>query len=105
MCLPAHTRSLEREVLAVDSEFSGVQQEDACRVSQLICHTAEVGHMYRSFSWGNKKSLWDEPKAAGIDIRGEILKHYEKHYTAERMSLCVLGGESLDTQVGAGCHH
>ncbi|KAG1662577.1 hypothetical protein FOA52_003956 [Chlamydomonas sp. UWO 241] len=90
--------SLEREVLAVDSEFSGVQQEDACRVSQLICHTAEVGHMYRSFSWGNKKSLWDEPKAAGIDIRGEILKHYEKHYSAERMCLCVLGGESLDTQ-------
>eukprot|EP00798_Chlamydomonas_sp_ICE-L_P021127 gene21127-28014_t len=115
--------SLEREVLAVDSEFSGVVQNDQCRLSQLICHTAVEGHMYRKFSWGNKKSLWDEPQAAGIDIRSEIVKYYNwgnkkslwdepqaagidirseivkyynKHYCAERMSLVVLGGETLD---------
>ncbi len=34
--------SLEREVLAVDSEFSGVMQSDSCRASQLMCHTVGV---------------------------------------------------------------
>jgi nardilysin len=89
--------SLEREVLAVDSEFQGVVQEDSCRVSQLICHTAMQGHIYQGFSWGNKKSLWDQPRASHVDIRSEILNHYKSHYSAERMSLVVLGGESLDT--------
>ena len=31
--------ALEREVRAVDSEFAGVRQDDACRASQLVCHT------------------------------------------------------------------
>ncbi|GAX76258.1 hypothetical protein CEUSTIGMA_g3702.t1 [Chlamydomonas eustigma] len=92
--------SLEREVLAVDSEFSGVLQVDGCRVSQLICHTAEEGHIYRSFSWGNKKSLWDEPREAGINIRDQIFQHYNQHYSAERMSLVVLGGDPLDDLQG-----
>ncbi|MEW5302568.1 MAG: hypothetical protein WDW38_002287 [Sanguina aurantia] len=88
--------SLEREVMAVDSEFSGVMQEDGCRQSQLVSHTAKPGHIYNRFTWGNKKSLWDDPRAAGIDVRERVLAYYKQQYCAERMSLVVLGGESLD---------
>ncbi|KAJ9521784.1 hypothetical protein QJQ45_015286 [Haematococcus lacustris] len=105
------------EVLAVDSEFAGVQQSDACRASQLMCHTARAGHPYRQFSWGNKRSLWDQPRAAGINVRQAVLDYYHHpqawpaaccllpvaaatHYSAERMSLVLLGGEGLDTLQG-----
>ncbi|KAF5827025.1 Metalloenzyme, LuxS/M16 peptidase-like protein [Dunaliella salina] len=88
--------SLEREVQAVDSEFAGVIQDDGCRAVQLMCHTAKPGHVYRKFTWGNKLSLWDKPTAAGVDVRGAVLDYYRRHYCAERMSLVLLGGETLD---------
>ncbi|GMH33878.1 hypothetical protein BSKO_01712 [Bryopsis sp. KO-2023] len=89
--------SLEREVESVDSEFSSVLQDDDCRGYQLLFHTCKRGHLYDRFQWGNKKSLWTEPREKGLDIRSELMKHYKNEYGAERMSLVVLGGESLET--------
>ncbi|KAI8472962.1 MAG: Metalloenzyme, LuxS/M16 peptidase-like protein [Monoraphidium minutum] len=89
--------AMEREVCAVDSEFSGVRQDDHSRLCQLMCHTSKPGHVYSKFSWGNKKSLWDEPREAGLDVRSELLEYYGRQYGAERMCLAVLGGEPLDT--------
>ncbi|KAL3144870.1 hypothetical protein ABBQ38_001970 [Trebouxia sp. C0009 RCD-2024] len=88
--------ALEREVMAVDNEFSGVLQSDGCRLSQLRCHTAQPGHIYNKFSWGNRRSLFDEPKAQGIAVRDELVKYYRQQYSAERMSLVVLGGQPLE---------
>jgi secreted Zn-dependent insulinase-like peptidase len=34
--------ALEREVQAVDSEFSGVLQSDHSRLAQLMCHTVRT---------------------------------------------------------------
>jgi nardilysin len=44
--------ALEREVLAVDSEFNQVLQNDSCRLSQLQCHTSSPNHPVNKFSWG-----------------------------------------------------
>eukprot|EP00873_Tetraselmis_striata_P042477 jgi/Tetstr1/462741/TSEL_000701.t1 len=92
--------SMEREVMAVESEFRGVLQSDSCRSLQLSCHTARPGHVYQKFTWGNKKSLWDKPTEEGVDIRAELLKYYKSTYSAERMNLVVLGGNSLDVLQG-----
>eukprot|EP00884_Botryococcus_braunii_P020235 jgi/Botrbrau1/6896/Bobra.67_3s0015.1 len=89
--------ALEREVMAVENEFLGVIQSDSTRLSQVRCHTARDSHLYRKFSWGNRRSLYDEPLAKGVDIRQQIMEYYKGHYSAERMSLVLLGGESLDT--------
>ncbi|KAK9915769.1 hypothetical protein WJX75_003936 [Coccomyxa subellipsoidea] len=89
--------ALEREVNAVDNEFSGVQQDDTMRLAQLRCHTSLEGHIYRKFTWGNKKSLVTLPAAKGIDVRSELVQYYKQNYSAERMCLTVLGGEPLDT--------
>jgi nardilysin len=43
---------------------------------QLRCHTAREGHLLRKFGWGNRKSLVEDPAAAGVDVRGELLKYY-----------------------------
>ncbi|EFN52789.1 hypothetical protein CHLNCDRAFT_138430 [Chlorella variabilis] len=88
--------ALDREVQAVDNEFSGVLQSDACRMLQLRCRTAREGHLFRKFGWGNRKSLVEDPATAGIDVRQELLQYYREQYSAERMNLVVLGGEDLD---------
>lgn len=49
------------------------------------------------FSWGNKASLWDTPKSAGINVRERVLEHYRTLYSAERMTLFLVGGQDLDT--------
>ena len=51
-------------------------QSDGARLAQLRCHTAKAGHVYQKFSWGNSKSLWDDPKAAGVDIRKDLVAYY-----------------------------
>jgi nardilysin len=88
--------AMAREVQAVDSEFAGVLQDDHCRLCQLMCHTSREGHVFNKFSWGNKRSLWDGPEAAGVDVRARLLEYYCREYGAERMCLAVLGGEPLD---------
>ncbi|KAK8307098.1 hypothetical protein V6Z12_D03G171100 [Gossypium hirsutum] len=87
--------AMEREVLAVDSEFNQVLQNDSCRLQQLQCHTSEDGHPFNRFSWGNKKSLIDAVEK-GIDLRKQILELYNDYYHCGLMKLVVIGGEPLD---------
>ncbi|KAK9862426.1 hypothetical protein WJX84_001898 [Apatococcus fuscideae] len=92
--------ALEREVNAVDNEFSGVLQADDARLTQLRCHTSKDGHVFRKFTWGNRKSLYDGPREEKVDISKEIKEYYKKNYKAEHMALVVLGAESLDELAG-----
>ncbi|CAL9778048.1 unnamed protein product [Musa acuminata subsp. burmannicoides] len=87
--------AMEREVMAVDSEFNQVLQSDSCRLLQLHCHTSSVGHPFNRFYWGNKKSLVDAMEN-GINLREEILKMYAENYHGGIMKLVVIGGEPLD---------
>lgn len=88
--------ALGREVQAVDNEFTGVQQNDACRVAQLRAHSARSGHVLSKFGWGNRLSLETQPAAKGLDVRDALVRYYQEQYSAERMTLVVLAGESLD---------
>jgi len=88
--------SLEREVQAVDNEFSNCLQSDMARLLQLLSSTAAPGHPAGKFTWGNRASLWDTPRASGIRVRERVLEHYRSLYSAERMTLVVVGGNSLD---------
>ncbi|KAL2470900.1 Insulinase (Peptidase family M16) family protein [Abeliophyllum distichum] len=87
--------AMEREVLAVDSEFNQVLQNDSCRLQQLQCHTSAPGHPFNRFFWGNKKSLADAMEK-GIDLRERIVNLYNDNYRGELMKLVVIGGETLD---------
>ena len=89
--------ALDREVLAVDSEFSGVLQSDACRLAQVRAVSGPIpsDHPAAKFGWGNRKSLKDDPAKEGIDVRDYLLKHYREHYRADRMNLVLISGEEL----------
>ncbi|CAH8251408.1 unnamed protein product [Arabidopsis lyrata] len=89
------TEAMEREVLAVDSEFNQALQNDACRLQQLQCYTSAKGHPFNRFAWGNKKSL-SGAMENGVDLRECIVKLYKEYYHGGLMKLVVIGGESLD---------
>lgn len=55
---------------------AGVLQSDSARQAQLRSHTAEEGHLYQKFTWGNYKSLVADPAEAGIDVRKRLLAFY-----------------------------
>ena len=89
--------AVDREVQAVESEFVQALQNNAARLSQLRCHTATEGHVFRKFSWGNFRSLIEQPTQKGHVPRDLLLKYHKSAYSAERMSLVVLGAEDLAT--------
>ena len=91
------TRACAQEVRAIDSEFQQAQQNDACRVEQLIAHMSAPDHPYHRFGWGNKRSLVDLPKAAGTDMRAALVGFHGRFYSSNIMSLVIVGKESLDT--------
>eukprot|EP00957_Ditylum_brightwellii_P196370 14961719-Ditylum_brightwellii.AAC.1 len=75
--------SVERELNAIESEFSLSKNSDECRLQQLLCHDCKLQHKdgandkaqaqvqvhpFANFSWGNRQSLVDIPKKQNIDM-------------------------------------
>ncbi|KAI9827289.1 MAG: Insulinase (Peptidase M16) [Thelocarpon impressellum] len=88
--------TLDRELKAVDSENKKNLQSDTWRQTQLSMSLSNPKHPYCHFSTGNLETLHDKPLERGIEIRSEFIKFYERHYSANRMKMAVLGRESLD---------
>jgi insulysin len=88
--------TFDRERRAVDSENKKNLQSDTWRLHQLNKSLSNPKHPFCHFSTGNYKTLHDEPLARGVHIRDEFIRFYEKHYSANRMKLVVLGRESLN---------
>jgi insulysin len=87
----------EREIRAVDSEHKKNLQSDAWRAFQLDKSLSDPNHPYSHFGTGNAKTLWDDPRNRGMDVRDELLKFHDRYYSANVMKLVVLGRESVDT--------
>jgi insulysin len=88
--------TLDRELRAVDSENKKNLQSDVWRLSQLGKSLSNPKHPYHHFSTGNLQTLRDEPEKCGIEVRQKFIEFYERHYSANRMKLVVLGREHLD---------
>ncbi|VVB05993.1 unnamed protein product [Arabis nemorensis] len=85
-----------REIKAVDSENKKNLLTDSGRMFQLQKHLTREDHPYHKFNTGNMDTLHVRPEAKGIDIRSELIKFYDEHYSANLMNLVVYGKESLD---------
>eukprot|EP00931_Biecheleriopsis_adriatica_P121218 TRINITY_DN96305_c0_g1_i1.p1 TRINITY_DN96305_c0_g1~~TRINITY_DN96305_c0_g1_i1.p1 ORF type:complete len:1087 (+),score=247.13 TRINITY_DN96305_c0_g1_i1:70-3261(+) len=84
----------EREINAVDSEFQGGVTEPWWRFIGIINQSANPDHPFH-VAVGNNKVLLEEPKERGIDLYDEMTKLYNDTYSANGMSLCVFGRESV----------
>ena len=90
--------AVEREMNAIESEFQLNKNSDGCRHSELLCRTSRKieDHPFATFSWGNLKSLRDEPTQKGVDALTELRKFYDRYYYAANQRLVVVGAYSLD---------
>ncbi|KAL2752667.1 hypothetical protein ACRALDRAFT_1083325 [Sodiomyces alcalophilus JCM 7366] len=88
--------TLDRELRAVDSENKKNLQSDQWRLHQLEKSLSNPNHPYCHFSTGNFEVLKLLPEARGINVRQKFMEFHDKHYSANRMKLVVLGRESLD---------
>lgn len=88
--------TLDRELRAVDSENKKNLQSDQWRLHQLEKSLSNPKHPYCHFSTGNFEVLKTQPEARGVDVRQKFMDFHDKHYSANRMKLVILGRESLD---------
>lgn len=88
--------SSDRELQAIDSEFHLAEMSDAARAQEVLCSCANDGHFYRKFSWGNLKSLKDEPISKGVDPNEKLRAFYETFYTPDNMCLVVISPRSTE---------
>lgn len=85
-----------RELNAIESENAKNLQQDSFRVFQLAKARANPDHPFSKFFTGNKATLLDGTLAQGINLRNELIQFYEKYYTADQMTLAVVGPQSLE---------
>ena len=82
--------SVEREIKAIDNEFSNNLNNDARRIYQIKASEMNKESPFSKFSTGNLKTL------SLPDIRNRLLVFYKKYYTSEIMNLCIYSKKSLD---------
>ncbi|KAL0124001.1 hypothetical protein PUN28_006072 [Cardiocondyla obscurior] len=94
---PLFTETLtELELNAINSEHEKNLANDSWRFDQLDKSSASPDHPFSKFGTGNRETLDIIPKQKGINVRNRLLEFHEKYYSANIMSLSVLGKESLD---------
>ncbi len=84
---------VEREVNAVDAEYQMGLNTDARRNLDVARETVNPEHPYSVLGVGTSETLADRP---GRSVREDLLEFYADYYSANLMTLAVLGSESLD---------
>ncbi|KAL6254476.1 hypothetical protein P5V15_014529 [Pogonomyrmex californicus] len=87
---------IESTINIINLEYEKHLRNDTWRFKQLNRSSASADHPFSKFNIGNRQTLDTIPKQKGINVRDRLLEFYEKYYSANMMSLCVLGKESLD---------
>lgn len=67
-----------------------------CVFVQVLKAVSSPEHPWHQFGTGNAKTLRDDPKEAGVDVRAELLEFHGRYYSANLMRLAVLGRSGLD---------
>lgn len=85
---------VEREKHAVHSEYQAKIRDDSRRQYEVFKTLSNPEHPFSQFSVGSLETLAERP---GKSIRDDLLTFYHQHYSANLMTLVVLGNESTET--------
>ena len=85
----------DRELNAVDSEHMKNLQADSWRAYQITKDICDSNHPYSRFSTGNKFTLAERPASLGINTRQELIEFHKKYYSANIMTVSLLGKEPI----------
>jgi secreted Zn-dependent insulinase-like peptidase len=83
---------VQREMNAVNSEYTSKLKDDGRREWDVFKQLVNPKHPLAKFSVGNLETLQD----GDTSVREDLLDFYRAHYSANQMTLVVLGRESLD---------
>lgn len=86
-------RYVERERNAVDSEYRMRLKDDGRRTLDVYRELMNSNHPLSAFTVGNHETLADAEEET---IRDELIRFYQRYYSASLMSLVILGKEPLD---------
>ncbi|XP_054168721.1 insulin-degrading enzyme-like [Oppia nitens] len=86
----------DREMNAVNSEHERNIDDDVWRLSQLEKSLSHPDHDFNKFGTGNLETLKDSPISKGINVRQELFSFHKQWYSANIMSLVVLGKETIE---------
>jgi len=84
-----------RELNAIESENQKNLQSDSFRTFQLQKARANADHPFSKFFTGNRYTLVDQTKAMNIDLREQLIQFYRRYYSANQMTLAVVGPQSI----------
>jgi len=84
---------VERERQAVEAEYRLKLRDDGRRKSDVISEVINPDHPLAKFSVGNRDTLADLDNRP---VRDDLIAFYQRHYSADLMTLAVVGRESLD---------
>ncbi len=84
---------VDREKNAVNSEYQSNLQNDGRRSNSVWKQIINQAHPLAKFSTGNLDTLTDK---SDISLRQALLDHYARFYSANQMTVAILGRESLD---------
>lgn len=85
---------VEREKHAVHSEYQAKIRDDSRLQYEVFKTLSNPEHPFSKFSVGSLETLADRP---GSLVRNELLAFYRQHYSANLMTLVVLGNEPTET--------
>jgi insulysin len=84
---------VDREKHAVYSEYKAGIRDDQRRSFDVLREVVNPQHPFAKFSVGSLETLADRPEHP---VRNDLLKFYGENYSANIMTLVVIGRESLD---------
>lgn len=84
---------VERERQAVEAEYRLKLRDDGRREQDVMSEVINPEHPLAKFSVGNRETLADRDDRP---VRDDLIDFYQSHYSADRMTLAVVGRQSLD---------
>ncbi|KOO05813.1 insulinase family protein [Vibrio hepatarius] len=88
-----NSEALDKERQAVESEYKLKLNDDSRRLYQVHKEVVNQQHPFSKFSVGNLETLGDRN---GESIRDEIIDFHYQQYSADLMTLAVVGPQELD---------
>ena len=85
---------VEREKNAVNAEYTAKSKDDGRRIYSAEKQAMNPEHPFSQFATGNLMTLADRPERL---IRDELIAFYQQYYSADQMTLVIIGNYPLDT--------
>lgn len=84
----------------VNSEYEKSIQSDPFRKQEIFRSLIKKTSLFSHFSCGNLETLLNNPKKNNINVREELVNHFNTKYSANIMTLAIIGKEPIDILEG-----